>query len=182
MRAVCWGLLVAVCSLPLSGCWRDADGVYVAAPFNERTKLAQVEAVWRNTGEERAFADATRLDEPQVRFQYQVDVENRLEDRLYLHLGKLELLDDERLSLGTASEEVTCVLDTGKTESLLEGNVWVAKRSAKKVSGFRLERFGVPLSERGRAMYREWLLQSRPGEERAIDAELTEYANAPPCR
>jgi hypothetical protein len=137
--------------------------------------------VWRNTGEERTFALASRLDETEVRFQYRVDVHNRLDAKLYLQLGKLELLDDDRLSLGSAADEVKCTLGPGKTEALLQGSVWVTKRSAAKVTGFRVYHFGVPLSDRGRAMYREWLLQGRPEEGAAIDAELARYASAPPC-
>lgn len=176
------GIAATFASIVLGGCWRDSNGVYVTAPFNEATELAELHAVWRNTGEERAFADASRLDEAQVRFQYRVDVHNHLEERLYLQLGKFELLDDARLSLGSADDGIRCVLAAGKIEGLLEGSVWVAKGSAEKVGGFRLDRFGVPLSERGRAMYREWLLQSRPEEGGAIDAELAVYASAPPCR
>lgn len=179
-RATC--LLVLAGPLLFGGCRGDSNGVYVSAPFNEKTELAELSAVWRNTGEERTFADASRLDEPQVRFQYKVDARNRLEDQLYLRLGGFELVDEDGLSIGNAGEEVKCVLGAGKTEALLEGSVWVAKRSTGQVAGFRLDRFGVPLSDRGRAMYREWLLQSRPEEGGAIDAELARYASAPPCR
>jgi hypothetical protein len=167
--------------LVLAGCWGDSSGVYVTAPFNEKTELAEVSAVWKNTGEERVFAEASRLDEAQVRFQYRVDVENRLDDKLYLDLGKLELLDEEGLSLGGDTTEVKCVLGAGRSEAVLQGNVWVDKRLAKTVEGFRVDRFGVPLSDRGRAMYREWLLQGRPGEAAKIDAELAVYAGAPAC-
>lgn len=174
--------VVAFSSLLLvAGCWRDSNGVYVTAPFNEKTKLAEVSAVWRNTGETRAFAEATRLDEEEVRFQYRVDVENRLEDKLYLRVGKLELLDENGLSLGDATEEVKCVLGAGESQALLKGSVWVPKRSAAMVESFGIDEFGVPLSDRGRAMYREWLLQGRPGEGEAIDAELAAYAAAPGC-
>jgi len=166
----------------LAGCWRDSNRVYVTAPFNQETELADLSATWQNTGEERSFAGSSRLDEAEVRFQYKVDVRNRLEHKLYLELGKFELLDDDRLALASADEAVKCVLGGGNTEAVLEGSLWVPKRSAKKVTGFRLERFGVPLSDRGRAMYREWLLQSRPEEAAAIDAELAGYAAAPPCR
>ena len=182
MKGYLRAALIVVGASILCGCWRDSDGVYVTAPFNDQTKLAEIEAVWRNTGEERAFADATRLAEPEVRFQYRVDVVNRLEDRLYVRIGNLELVDADSLSLGSAAEKINCVLDAGKTEALLDGSVWIPKRAAKKVADFRLERYGVPLSERGRAMYREWLLQTRPGEEAEIDADLTRYANTSPCR
>jgi len=39
----------------------------------------------------------------------------------------------------------------------------------------------VPLSERGRAFYREFLLRQRPDAAAQIDAELAAYASAPPC-
>lgn len=166
----------------LAGCHDDSTRLYVTAPFNEETELADVNAVWRDTGEERNFAESSRLDEPQVRFQYKVDLRNRLEHGLYVRLGGFQLVDDAGLSLGKADDSVKCVLAPGTTEAVLEGGVWVPKRSAKKVAGFRLRRFGVPLSERGRAMYREWLLQRRPEEGDAIDAELAGYAATPPCR
>jgi hypothetical protein len=181
MRTTAVPIFILSALILLVGCPGDATRVYVTAPFNEETELAEVRAVWRNTGEERAFAEASRLAEAQVRFQYKVDVRNLLEHALYLRLGSFELVDDDRLSLAKADDQVQCVLGAGKSEALLEGAIWVPKRWAKKVTGFRLDRFGVPLSDRGRAMYRQWLLQSRPEDAAVIDAELARYAAAPPC-
>jgi hypothetical protein len=180
MSARVVSLFVLFSAMFVAGCWRDSTRLYVTAPFNEETELAEIRAVWRNTGEERNFNESSRLDE--VRFQYKVDVHSRLEHRIYLQLGGFELLDDDRLSLGRSDESVKCVLGPGDTEAVLEGSVWVPKRSVKRVASFRLDRFGVPLSNPGRAMYREWLLQNRPGEDAAIDSEMARYAAAPACR
>jgi len=38
-----------------------------------------------------------------------------------------------------------------------------------------LGRADVPLNERGRALYREWLLERRPEQRAAIDAEIAAY-------
>lgn len=181
-HAALTGFVAVSSAILLAGCWGDSDGMYVTAPFNHETELAELSATWQESDEERAFAEGSRLERPQVRFQYRVDVHNLLDDKLYLQLGKLELLDDSRLSMGAATEEVRCVLGAGKKEAILEGSVWVPKDSARKVKAFRVDRLGVPLSERGRAMYREWLLQGRPEDGAAIDAEIVAYAAAPPCR
>ncbi len=165
----------------LIGCSHDDDGVTLRAPFNDATKLARVTAVWSATKETRTFAEASKLKEPEVRFQYRVDIDNDLQDRLYVKLDGFELVDEKGLALGRDAATTVCTLNPGRTESILSGGVWLPQRTADAVRNFRVGHFAVPLSARGLGMYREWLLQSRPDQTAAIDAELAVYAAAPPC-
>jgi hypothetical protein len=163
------------------GCWRDSNGVVLSAPFNDATEIGRVTAVWKNTGEQRSFAGGTRLKAAEVRFQYRVDVKNELDEPLYVRLGAFELVGEDGLSLGRDETVRRCAVAASAEEAVLEGSVWVAQSAAKQVESFRLRRFAVPLSERGRALYREWLLQRRPGQQARIDATLAAHARAPGC-
>jgi hypothetical protein len=173
--------LVLPLALSLAGCSRRSDEIRLTAPFNEETEVGEVTAVWRASGEERTFAGGARLKEPQVELRYRVDVRNRLEDPLFVRLGSFELLDEDGLALGDDRKSVECASRPGLNAATLSGSVWVAKRDAQRIRAFRVRHFAVPLSERGRALYREYLLERRPGEEAKIDAELNGYAAAPPC-
>lgn len=177
MRTVVLGAL----GIALAACARDTTTEPLVAPFNERTILGEVSAVWSNTSEERGFAGGTRLQEPEIRFQYRVDVRNRLGDKLFVRPGDFQLVDEHGLALGSDGASVECSLGSGATQAILTGDVWVRKRAVSKVRTFRIARFAVPLNERGRGLYREWLLQGRPGAAAAIDAEIARYAAAPPC-
>lgn len=165
----------------LLACSGDPNRVVLTAPFDAYAKLAEITGVWTNTGEERAFAEATRLKESEVRFQYRLNARNRMQDRLYVRLGGVQLVGGDGFPLGQDTAGIECTLDAGTTEGVLTGSVWLPKSKAKKVRGFRVSHFAVPLNERGRALYREWLLKHRPDQRAAIDAEITAYAAAPPC-
>ena len=175
-----WTLVV----LPLVtfvGCSRDSGGIQLAAPFNDATEIGRVTAVWENTGEERAFADAARLKEPEVRFQYRVDVKNDMDHPMFVRLGGFQLLSKDGLEVGRDNSNVECIVATQGAQGALSGSVWIAKHSADRVGSFQIGHFAVPLNDRGRALYREFLLSTRPNEAQAIDAEIAAYAAAKGC-
>ncbi|MBI1814587.1 MAG: hypothetical protein HYR72_06395 [Deltaproteobacteria bacterium] len=163
------------------GCSRDGESVPVVAPFNAESKIGEVTAVWQNTSEERAFADGTRLPEPQVRFQYRAEVHNRLHDKVFVRLTNFQLTDTQGLALATSPATVACALAGDATVAVLAGELWVPKNGVDAVRRFSVSPFVVPLSERGRALYREWLLQGRTDKAAAVDAEIAGYAAAPAC-
>jgi hypothetical protein len=173
--------LFIVLLLPLAACSRDSGGVVLTAPFNDATEIGRVTAKWENTGEERAFADASRLKEPEVRFQYGVDVTNDMDHTMFVRLGGFQLLSKEGLELGRDDAKVECTLGTRGAQGVLSGSVWIPKGSADRVASFQIGHFAVPLNDRGRALYRESLLATRPGEAQAIDAEIAAYAAAKGC-
>ena len=161
-------------------CRRTPDGLPLEAAGDD-TRLGTVSATWQATKDERGFADAVRLDEPQVRFRYRVDAHNRGDDKLFVRLVGFELVDDAGLTLAKADGTVECTLGPGTTEGALAGDVWVRKRDAERVEDFRIRRFAAALDDKGRARYRAWLLQGRPGDEAAVDREIAQQAAAPPC-
>jgi hypothetical protein len=173
--------LIVLLLVSLPGCSRDSGGVLLTAPFNDATEIGRVTAVWENTGEERAFADATRLKEPEVRFQYRVDVKNDMDHPMFVRLGGFELLSKEGLQVGRDGAGVECIVATQGAQGVLSGSVWIAKHSADRVGGFQIGHFAVPLNDRGRALYREFLLSTRPQDAQAIDAEIAAYAGAKSC-
>lgn len=184
MRFPCVSVLVSSVALALlatAGCSRHPGGVELTAPFNEDTKLGELTAVWKATGQERAFANATRLKEPEVELQYRVDARNALKDSVFVRLGGFDLQSRDGLSLARDETQIECSLPPGRTEGVLSGSVWVAKSAAEKAGRFDIRRFAAPLGERGRALHREWLRQNRPGQDAAIDAELQAYGSAPAC-
>jgi hypothetical protein len=173
--------LVAVLLLPLVGCARHSEGVPLTAPFNDETEIGAVTAVWQSSGEGRAFAAGVRLKEPEVRFQYRVDVKNRMEHPMFVRLGGFQLLSSDGLALGADEARVACTVGSPGVQGVLSGSVWIAKHATDRIGGFTIRHFAVPLNERGRALYREFLLTTRPAEARAIDAEIAAYAAAPGC-
>lgn len=177
--------LIAHCSLLLlavaAGCNRDEGKVILNPPFDAKAKVGEVTATWQATGEERAFADGRKLAAPQVRLQYQVNVRNRLSDKMFVRLSDLRLTNKSGVELGKDAAHVECVLRVGDSPGVLRGEVWVAKDAAGDVSGFALTHFVVPLSEIGQGHYREWMLQGRKGDAASVDAEITGYAAAPAC-
>src|SRR5512134_3825211 len=105
-------LLIAHCSLLLltaAGCNRDEGKVILKPPFDAKAKVGEVTATWQATGEERAFADARKLAAPQVRLQYQVNVANRLADKMFVRLSDFRLTDKNGVELGKDVARVECI-------------------------------------------------------------------------
>ena len=173
--------MIASALLAAAGCSRSPGALTLTAPFNEETKLGELTAVWKATGQERAFANATRLKEPEVEVQYRVDAKNSMKDPVFVRLGGFELRSADGLALAHDQAQIECALAPGRTEGVLSGSVWVAKSAAEKAARFDVRRFAAPLGERGRALHREWLRQNRPGQDAAVDAELQAYGSAPAC-
>lgn len=162
------------------GCQRSPDGLPLTAPGDD-TRLGTVSGTWHATPDERGFANAARLDEPEVRFQYRVNVHNESDQKLFVRLERFELVDEGAMALATATDAVECTLGAGTAEGVLAGDVWVKKRDAERVKNFAVRRFAAALDDDGRAQYRAWLLQGRPGDATAIDQDIARQAAAKPC-
>jgi hypothetical protein len=162
-----------------AGCRQAPEGLPLTAPGDD-TRLGTVSAAWHTTGEERGFANAARLDEPEVRVRYRVDVHNAEDEKLFVRLEAFELVDEKGMTVATAAERVECTLGVG-TATALAGDVWVRKQDVDRVRDFRIRRFAAALDDEGRAQHRAWLLQGRPGDAAAIDAEIARQAAAKPC-
>ena len=173
-------VVAAAMLVVLATCRRTPDGLPLPAAGDD-ARLGTVSATWQATEDERGFANAVRLDEPEVRFRYRVDVHNGVDEKLFVRLERFELVDASGLVVAAADGTVECTLGSGTTEGALVGDVWVRKRDTGRVQDFRVRRFAAALDEDGRARYRAWLLQGRPGEEAAIDREITRQAAAQPC-
>jgi len=176
--------LIAYCAVLLlaaAGCNRDEGKVILKPPFDAKAKVGEVTASWQPAGEERAFAEGRKLAAPQVRMQYQVNVRNRLSEKMFVRLSEFRLTDEDGVELGKDAARVDCVLRVGDSTGVLRGEVWVAKDAADDVSEFAINHFVVPLSEVGQGHYREWVLQGRKGDEASVDAEIVSYAAAPAC-
>jgi hypothetical protein len=164
-----------------ASCSRDGNRVILTPPFNDRTAIGEATARWENAGEERFFAGDRKLDEPQVRLRYRVDATNRLEDKLFVRLGDFRLVGKAGGEIARDGTRVECILGNGQTRGVLSGDVWVTAHAAGDIHGFGITHFAVPLSNRGRALYREWVLQGRKMDAAAVDAEIAAYAVAPDC-
>lgn len=158
--------LVALLLLLNASCRRAEQGTFVTAPFNDATRLARVDARWQVT--------PTGL-------HFQILVENRLADRLFVRLAQPSFRDADGNRLGGSDAGRGCVLAPHASDLVLDGDVALSAADANRVASFDVERFGVPLSDRGRGIYREFLLQQRVRTPAAIDEELARYAAAPPC-
>lgn len=163
-----------------SGCRRAPEGMPLTAPGDD-TRLGTVSASWQTTEEERGFANAARLDEPEVRVRYRVDVHNADDAKLFVRLEAFELVDEKGMTVATAAERLECTLGAGTAAGALAGDVWVPKRDLDRVHDFRVRRFAAALDDDGRARYRAWLLQGRPGDTEAIDQEIARQAAAKLC-
>jgi hypothetical protein len=166
--------------LLVAACRHDSDGLPLLAAGDD-ARLGTVSATWQATEEERGFANAARLDEPEVRFRYRVDAHNRADEKLFVRLDRFELVDASGLTVASADRSVECTLGPGMTEGALAGDVWVRRRDTERVKDFRIRRFAAALGDAGRARYRAWLLQGRPGDEAAVEQEIARQAAAPPC-
>ena len=147
------------------------------AAFSDDTVVGEIDARWTDSGDRRDVATGAA----EHKLTFRVDVVNRLADPLYLRLRHFRLLlaDGPRED---STAEVECALAPGTTPAVLSGAIWVTGEAAAAVRGFQVDALAVPLSERGRAFYREFLLGQRPGAAAAIDAELAAEAAAAPCR
>lgn len=149
-----------------TSCRRGEERVFVTAPFNDATRLGRVEAQWAPTA---------------GGLHFEVRVENRLADRLFVRLGDFTLLDRELQPLVRSTETGACVLAPKSTGLVLRGDIVLARAEVARVSSFDVTRFGVPLSERGRGIYREFVLQQRVRTPAEVDEEIAGYVAAPPC-
>jgi len=173
-------LTAALAAMLFFGCRRDEGAVLLAPPYAD-DKIGDVSAVWSDTGEERAFAEGRRLDGPEVRFRYRVDVRNRLEEKVFLRLEEFNLIAADGVAIAKDPARVECALNAGRTTGVLSGEIWVPKRRVQEVRSFRIGHLSVPLGDRARAAYREWLLKGRPGATTEVDAEIGRYAAVPAC-
>jgi len=165
--------LVLLCA----SCTRSEGTVELLAPFSDDTVVGQITASWRDVGDGRG-GGAAGAGEREVTFR--IDATNRLAEPLYVRLRDFRLVAaDGTAATSTASAD--CALAPGATPAVLSGTLSLPAQ-AGAIRGFRLDHFALPLSERGRAFYREFLLEQRPGQAAAIDAELAAYAATPACR
>jgi len=155
-----------------TGCHRGSQALFVTAPFNDETRIAKVTAQWQ-------IAPATPGDGETVHVE--VRVENQLADRLYVKLEGLELVDARGAAVVSSDAARACVLGGQETANVLSLDLRLARGSGERVSGFGVERFGAPLSERGRGIYREFLIQTEGRTPEEADAELNRYSAAGPC-
>lgn len=167
-RAALWTVLAAAAML---ACRRADPGVPIVAPFNDESRIGRITATW-----EPAPGDSSNRT-----LQYTVRVENRLADGLFVRLDHFRLQDTAGKSLAVATEKRECVVAGGATEIVLQGKLEIPAGDATRATGFGVDHFGVPLSERGRGIYREFLLQSEKYTAAAIDAEIDGYLQAPNC-
>ena len=172
--------VIATATTLAGGCRRAPDGLPLTAPGDE-TRLGTVSATWLRTDEERGFANAARLDEPEVRFRYRLDLHNGVDEKLFVRLEQFQLVDAAGLPIGTADASVACTLAAGTTQNVLAGDVWLRKRDADRVKAFQVKRFAAALDDEGRARYRAWLLAGRPGDEAQVEQEIARQAAAPAC-
>ena len=136
------------------------------APFSGDTVDGEITARWTDSGQTRDGGTAATTERT---LTFRIDAVNRLSDRLYLRLRHFRLLTAEG-SREDADARVECTLAPGATPAVLTGRVWIAASQATAVRGFQVDYLAVPLSERGRAFYREFLLGQRPNATAAIDA------------
>jgi len=159
------------------GCARSGGSIDLLPPFSDDTVVGTLKASWHDTGRQRV-ADAAGAVQHEV--MVRVDAQNRLSDRLYVALGALRLRVPSG-SVEVAEASTTCSLAPGNTPTLLAGRVWLPAAEADRIRGFQIDHLAVPLSQRGLAIYREYLLGQHRGDPPAIDSELAALGAAPPC-
>jgi hypothetical protein len=169
--ALCAALTLA---LQCTGCTRSSGRMELLAAFSDDTVVGELSATW---------TDATAADRsapPGRQVHVRVQGVNRLADRLYVELREFRLVtaDGNAVVVGNAA----CALAPQASGVVLEGEAWLTGSANNSVRGFRVDPLAVPLSDRGVAFYREFLLAQRPGAEADIDRVLAAYAAAPRCR
>lgn len=172
-------IAVPLAALTLTAACSHDNDIALSPPYDAGKNLGRVTALWRRTDDERGFAGGERLAEPEVRFQYQLNANNRSGDKIFVRLGSFRLVDSNGLAVGEDAAKVECTLPDGKLEGILRGEVWLPKTAAERVKDFRISSFAVPLDDTKKL--REWELRGRPGATAAVDAELSRYAAAPTC-
>jgi hypothetical protein len=161
----------------LLGCARSERTIELKPVFSDETVVGEVRAHWAETGAQRSVGDAGAAERE---VGYRLDASNRLTEPLYLRVTDLRLIGQGG-AIPTAAAPVACQLAPGRGQVLVRGSVWVPATQASGVRDAQAKLFVLPLSERGRAFYREFRLGQRPRDAAAIDAELETYGSAPPC-
>lgn len=167
------GWVVALLLVVGGGCSRSDQTVELKPAFSDDTVVGHLRPSWSATGRERV-ADGERQHELVVR----VDAVNQLAEPLYLRLTSLRLVGPDG-PIQADQTRAECALPPGTTDGVVQASMWVPNLDG--IRGAEVDYFSVPLSERGRAFYREFLLRQRPGDTAAIDAEIAGYAAAPAC-
>ena len=157
------------------GCARLDQTVELKPAFSDDTVVGQLRPTWTVSGEERD-TDSGR----QRRLILRVDAINRLAEPVYLRLSGLRLVDPGA-PIPADAARAECALPPGTTDGVLQAIVWTPVAHLDDIRGVEVDYFAVPLSQRGRAFYREFLLQQRPTDAAAIDAVIATYAAAPVC-
>ncbi|MGH7789565.1 MAG: hypothetical protein ACRERC_22025 [Candidatus Binatia bacterium] len=157
-------------ALALAACARSERTVDLIAAFSNDSRLGTVTAHWEGTGAAHGGRRALR---------YRLDLDNQLAEGLFVRLGGFRLTGVDELAPDGAS--VACIAPPGRTADVLAGLLWLDGEQWDDIDSFEVERFALPLSDRGRAFYREFKLRQLPGQEAAIDAEIAAAAAAPPC-
>lgn len=157
-----------------AGCTRSEQTIDLKAAFSDDTVVGHLEATWSAAPERASENGAQRA------VTLRIDAVNLLADRLYLRLGGLRLIGPHG-PIGLDESHSDCAVPANGTSAVLQATAWVPAAEASGIRGITVEQLAVPLSERGRAFYREFLLRKRGGPVAPIDAELDTYAAAPPC-
>jgi hypothetical protein len=158
------GALCGVFLLALLGCRGEEPGEPLLAAFSGESRVGRLQASWGSAAAKQGTV------------RYRVEVRNQLADSLYVRLERFRVLDGTTV-VGAADEAVGCIVPAHGAATVLKGAIDLAAAGDR----FEVERFAVPLSERGRTFYREYRLRQR-AEPTAIDAEIAAYAAAPECR
>jgi hypothetical protein len=171
------GWWVVGCLLLGAACSRSSDTIELKPAFSDQTVVGELTASWRPDGESRVAAGDGGTEQ---RVAFRIDAHNRLSEPIYLRLHDVGLIAPGASPAAGAPFE--CTLRPGTTAAIVQGTAWIASGLVADIRGVRVDAFTVPLSERGRAFYREFLLRQRPGDAEAIDAEIAVYAAAPRCQ
>ena len=167
-----WGVLML---LTCTACSRSNRPIELKPAFSDDTIVGELRPSWSVTSDERGTGNSLER-----RVAVRFDAVNRLSDPLYVRLTKVRLVGPKGpIRLDDAS--VACALAPGETHGLLQSSVWMPAADVDSLRALQIDQFTVPLSERGRAFYREFLLLQRPSDAVAIDAEIATYAAAPAC-
>jgi hypothetical protein len=167
-----WGVLVL---LSCAACTRSNRPIELKPAFSDDTVVGELRPSWSVTNDARGSGDALER-----RVVVRVDAVNNLSDPLYVRLTKVRLIGPNGPTR-VEDASVTCALASGETTALLQGSAWVPATDIDRLRALQVDQFTVPLSERGRAFYREFLLLQRPSDASSIDAEIATYATAPTC-